>query len=276
MKEVLCTLGPADTIFQKQEMSYRRAMPIIDAVKSTIGDNRNEEEFEKYLKQSDELIADSLGAFVRPARVGNRRRSRSTLLTGFTIEETIGERSDEMDEIKAIYYEIIDVTLSEFKERFSENNEILLALSSSAEMDLAQLKPLEKLGIELPPEHELKTAKTFIEAKKAEWEKEMAKKDENERTSFNILSTLFEYRLILPKVYKLYAAVETFACSTAICEASFSALARINISSRLSMTNKRMRNLSFLAFEHKRLKKIAIDRVLKQFNDKKDRRVQLF
>lgn len=95
-------------------------------------------------------------------------------------------------------------------------------------------------------------------------------------TSFNILSTLFDYREMLPRVYNLYAAVETFACSTAICEASFSALARINISSRLSMTNKRMRNLSFLAFEHKRLKKIAIDRVLKKFNDKRDRRVQLF
>lgn len=180
MNDVLSALGPADIVFQKQQMSYRRAMPIIDAVTSTIGDYRNEGEYEKYLKQTDDLIGDSLAAFVRPGRVGNRRRSRSILLSGFTIEETIGERSDETDEIKSIYFEIIDVILSEFKERFSENNEILLALSSSVKMDLAQLKPLEKLGIELPLEHEMKTAKTFIDTKKTEWEKEMAKKEEKE------------------------------------------------------------------------------------------------
>lgn len=83
-------------------------------------------------------------------------------------------------------------------------------------------------------------------------------------------------REILPDVYNIYAAIETFGCSTAVCEVSFSALAAINVTSRLSMTNKRMRHLAYLAFENKGLKKISVDDVLREFNKKKERKVQLF
>lgn len=95
-------------------------------------------------------------------------------------------------------------------------------------------------------------------------------------TQFNILNTLYEYREAFPNVYKFYAAIDTFGCSTANCEALFSALSQINFPSRLSMSNERMRNLDFLAFEHKRLKNIPMDDILRKFNNKKDRKIQLF
>ena len=60
------------------------------------------------------------------------------------------------------------MTLDEFDARFTENNEILLALSNSPNMELDQLKPLEKLDITLPPEYELKVAKKYIELKRKE------------------------------------------------------------------------------------------------------------
>lgn len=147
-----------------------------------------------------------------------------------------------------------------------------MALSNAPNMEVDQLKPLEKLGITLPPEHEMKTAKTYINNKRKEWQEAT----EENRSQFNILSLMYEAKDAFPEVYKFFAIVETFACSTAVCEASFSALAQINIPSRLSMTNERMRNLAFIAFEAKRLKNISIDDVLKAFNDKKDRKVQLF
>lgn len=43
-------------------------------------------------------------------------------------------------------------------------------------MDLAQFKHLEKRGIKMAIVHELKTAKTLIETKKNDWEKEMAER----------------------------------------------------------------------------------------------------
>lgn len=42
------------------------------------------------------------------------------------------------------------------------------------------------------------------------------------------------------------------------------------------MTNERMRNLAYLAFERARLKTISTDEVLQKFNDAKERKVQLY
>lgn len=192
----------------------------------------------------------------------------------FVIEESIGERSGETDEMKRCFFEIIDVTLKELDARFTENSQILLALTSSHNMELNQLKPLEQLGISLPPEHELKTAKTYGDRQYNDWKNGTNKTDEE--TRFNILATLYEVRDAFPKVYETYAIIETFGCSTAVCEASFSALAQINSPSRLSMTNERMRNLAFLAFEQERFKTISLDDVMRKFNDAKERRVQLY
>lgn len=156
----------------------------------------------------------------------------------------------------------------------------MLLMLNSSEMELSQLKPLEKLGICLPPDHEFKTAKKYVESKHEVWKKELEKEEEKEEKKtenrFNVLSVLYEVRDAFPKVYETYATIETFGCSTAVCESSFSALSQVNIPSRLSMTNKRMRNLAFLAFEHNRLKNISVDKVLRKFNDSKERRVQLF
>lgn len=162
---------------------------------------------------------------------------------------------------------MIDVILEELNDRFTENNDILLTICKATKMNFENLKPLEELGIELPPEHELNTAKVFIETKKNEI---------NENEQFNLLATLYEYRGVLSRVYNLFAIIETFGCSSAICEASFSALTRIDIPSRVCMSSERIRGLSFLAFEHKRLKEISSEVILKKFNDRKNRRVQLF
>lgn len=260
MNDFLSSLAPADTILQQREMSYRRAKPVIDSVKSVIEEFRDPEIFKQFEEKAETLMNESPKVY-QPARRIQRRRS--TLLGDFSIEGTIGERSDPDVEIKSFFYECIDVTLTEFDNRFKENDAILQTISSSIEMELSDLEPLEKLGLKLPPEHELKTAKKYLAKKKEEWNKD---EKENEKTRFNILSALYEMRDAFPAVYSLYAHIETFGCSTAVCEASFSALARINIPSRVSMKNGRMRNLAFLAFEHKRLKSISTETILFEFD----------
>lgn len=267
MNELLTSLAPADTILQKREMSYRRATPVIESVKSTITDFRNPEIFNQFMDKTKSLM-DEAPITHQPVR---RIQRRSTRLEDIVVEGTIGERSDPDVEIDSFYQKIIDVTLEEFDHRFSESNEILQAISSSVEMEIDDLKPLENLGIKLPVENELKTAKKYLAKKKEDWDK-----NDKEESRFNILTALYETRIAFPDVYNLYAYIETFGCSTAVCEASFSALSRVDIPSRVSMTNKRMRNLAFLAFEHKRLKLISIDEILIEFDAMKERKVQLF
>lgn len=164
--------------------------------------------------------------------------------------------------------------MAEFDRRFTENNDILLAISNAHRMELKELKPLESLGISLPSEHELKTAKTYVDREYKDWENEKAKESETKR--FNTLATLYKVRDAFPNVYQMYAIIETFGCSTAVCEASFSALAQINIKTRLSMKDDRMRNLAFLAFERERLKSVSTEEVLRKFDNAKERKVQLF
>lgn len=79
-----------------------------------------------------------------------------------------------------------------------------------------------------------------------------------------------------PNVYKLLATIDTFGCSTAVCESSFSTIARIGTPIRISMTNERLRRLTLLAFESKRLGKIDVEDVLKTFNPSKERKAQLY
>lgn len=271
MDEFLAALAPADTVFQSHEIGYSRATKVIEAVKATIADYRTDyfpDKCDEILATAHQLIVPQLTDAPRPTR----DRRRSTLLRDFVVEESIGERNEEYDEIRSCFFEVIDVTLAEFNNRFTENNEILFAMSNSKNMELDELEPLEKLGVTLPSVHEMQTAKNYIENKRKE---SPVVANENEKR-FNLLSALYEVREAFPEVYKLYAMIDTFACSTATCEASFSALNQINIPSRLSMTNERMRNLAFIAFEHKRLNNISIDDVLKAFNSKKQRKVQLF
>lgn len=63
----------------------------------------------------------------RPAQI----RKKSTLLTDFVVDETIGQRIDENDDIKNIFQQIIEIVLAEFEKRLTENNEILLAFELS-------------------------------------------------------------------------------------------------------------------------------------------------
>lgn len=121
-------------------------------------------------------------------------------------------------------------------------------------------------------------AKLYLEEKDREEKKEdeQGEREESEnkrKTKKTISQRLFPVRLAFKNVYKLYTAVDTFACSTAICEWPFSSL---GILDRVHMTNQRLRNLSFLAFESKELAKISPETILKDFNASKNQRLQLF
>lgn len=278
INEILSVLEPADTIFQKRGIGYKRAMPVIEAVKSSIMEYRTEEQLKKFDELADDLLKISTPTSSRPTR---QNRARSSRLKDFVVTETLGERTEEPLELKSIYFQIIDVIVTELNARFSENDEILVALSEADNMDITDLQPLQKLGIQLPSEAELKVAKKYVDKKRSDHDKmhaERVKKGEDEKDlpRFNVLRTLYEAREAFPEVYRLFATIETFACSTAICECSFSSLSLVDTPKRFSMKNERLRNLAFLGFEKKRLKNVDLDFVLQEFNRKKDRKVQLF
>lgn len=159
--------------------------------------------------------------------------------------------------------------ISEMKKRFTENNELLLALAKSDDMNIDSLSPLEKIDVFAKNdeiEAELKTAKKFVEVeRKRIEEKEIEEKKKKVKSVLEIIAPV---KTAFPNVFKLYCAIETFGCSTAVNESAFSAVSRIDVVRRMSMTTKRLCNLSFLAYEKKILLEIDDKLILEKFKQK--------
>ncbi|XP_050533227.1 uncharacterized protein LOC126901069 [Daktulosphaira vitifoliae] len=122
----------------------------------------------------------------------------------------------------------------------------------------------KELGLKVPSEEELAVVKNFLIQREAQT-------DDGTR-----LEVLLRFREAFLKTYELMAAVETFGCSTATCESTFSTLTAINRPQRLSMSHARMADLVYLAFERHRTSALNIDVVLRKFNDRKNRKLALY
>lgn len=183
----------------------------------------------------------------------------SKLLSDFVVTETLGQRDS--NRIKNAYFEVLHVMSTEMDRRFTENSEILLALSSIDELNFESIKPLTALNLTLPCESEVITAKNFLTSKKKEQSTE----------KISEISLLEPVKDAFPAVYNLFTAIETFACSTAVNEAAFSCLARIDIVKRMSMTSKRLCDLSLIAFQKETLDKISDETILAKFKTENGR-----
>lgn len=137
-------------------------------------------------------------------------------------------------------------------------------------------------GISIPSKEELSVVKSFLDnhedkPRPLDFDSETKTSSKRKRKDRKrMLEILYNYREAFKTTYQLLAAVDTFGCSTATCESTFSTLTAINRPQRLSMTHQRMADLVFLAFEKKRTENIDIELILKKFNSSKDRRLQLY
>lgn len=255
LKRVLDILEPANKLLQSREMSYVTAMPLIDLVIEDMKKLQNEESFNGFETKATEFMTKN---DLLPVQTRRTRRP-SVWLADYEVTETTGERDP--NQIKLSYFEVLEKMVDEMGRRFTENSEILQAISTSDQMNLQLLKPLSNIGIEMPSEAEMQTAKDYIEKKKNEMEEDGT-----------ILSIIEPVKAAFPKVYKLFSLIYTFGCSTAVCESSFSALSRIDIVKRSSMNSNRLCNLSFLAYNKKVLNNIGDDEIMKKFS-KPNRRI---
>lgn len=269
LDQLLSTIEPANQILQRRDVGFRQAMPIIEAVFESVELLRSDEIFDRLVKLTDErLTALEAESLPTPRRI----RHRSTRLNDSVVMDSLGERQSEVDngKFKSMYFEVIDYVLSEMRRRFQNNNNILLAISelnniNSNKFDQNSLGPLEEIGLVLPSESELQVVKTFLA-------KEMEKPENEHKT---ILKILLPVKDAFPIIYRLFEAAESFGSSTSINECSFSALARIDTVRRMSMSDQRLLNLSFLAFENKRLTLLDEDDIVRKFAEK-NRRIQLY
>lgn len=268
LHDLLEIIVPADQALQSRTIGYGGAMDVINAVTQSIKDLRETDKFDEFFQKAEQLLQTEMTDSTHPRPVRNRR---SSLHSGSILTERVGERSDLKTELKSAYFQAIDVMLLEMDRRFSDNSDVLFALSTASELDEKKLEALKPAGIKIPSSSELVVAKRYIDDAKVKFVQNGGKE-----TEFNVLQTISKMKEVFEDTVLMLEAVDTFGCSTAICEASFSCLSRIGTLSRFSMSSQRLRDLSFLAFESKRLEKIDENKILRKFNDDKQRRLQLF
>lgn len=213
------------------------------------------------------------------------------------------------DQIQNACYAALDIVNNEINRRSHSAirlDEILRALCTVEKMEFDLLKPLAELHrVELPNVNEVMVAESYIDSQRvsetgresetasAATAMEMDDEDDDDldfqsaaeeeeckrkkvMSKNSIVKILYPVREAFPQTYKLFCAIETFPCSTTISECSFSCFARVGILGRIHMTNQRLRELTFLAFEQKETKSIGTETILRHFNNKKNRKLQLF
>ena len=168
---------------------------------------------------------------------------------------------------RMLYHQCLDVILDEIKLRFIENQWLhhaseALSRKSSNFLDRSALLPLSRLLIEIPSIAELEVAKQYLADN-------VPISDKND--SSIVLKSLNEMKTAFPKVYNLAAVAASFGSSTAVCECSFSTLAKVNAPQRRSMLQRRQRNLDLLAFERDRTRKIDLDAFVLRFSKRHTR-----
>lgn len=231
-------------MLQTRGVGYRAALPLLNSLILDIENFATDEVFQRILSSVEE-IREKLD-LTEPMRRGRPTTSMSRT-----------------DMLKSVFQKCCGVVIDELRSRFTENSDILIAASDAAELDFESLQPLSRI-IDLPEEWEFRSAKAFADRNEAEGENQ------------SILQMFIPFKSAFPNVYKMLEAVETIGCSTAVNEASFSSLSRVGTINRMSMTNERLRNLTFLAFESKEVKKVEKMTILRKFHDAKNRKVQLF
>lgn len=244
-KELLQIFQPVDSLLQSREVGYGAAMLMINSLIEDVKHFRTDEVFNRILSSVTE-IREHL-ELTEPVR-----RGRPPI-------------ASPQDLLKYKFCKCVDVVIKELTARFTENSDILIAASSVEGMDFKSLQPLSKI-IKLPEEWELRSAKSYLDRQRqeAEWQNK------------SIVQIFKPVKIAFPLVYQMLEAVETIGCSTAVNEASFSSLSRVGTINRMSMSNQRLRDLTFLAFESNEVRTVDKMVILRRFDDAKNRRVQLF
>ncbi|XP_057664443.1 uncharacterized protein LOC130898879 [Diorhabda carinulata] len=200
MKKLLGLLEPADSALQARTISLKEANEIIKSVKNKIRDLRTNETYQSLANEASQLLKDT-EAIPTEKRVP---KLSVTMKEYLVMEKLPSEMSNKPNASKscteAEFFESLDLVLSLLNERFSDNDELINAISSIELFDLEKIKYLEKLGISLPTLEELAVVKDYM----------------HNKPKSDIFAELYKQREVFKNTYALFATVYTLGCSTAI------------------------------------------------------------
>ena len=269
-KLILYLISPADRALQARECNLAEALRLYH--RSELQKLRSDDGCKCCNDDAEAMIVGITPQEVvdTPANPTKRKRTctQSVLLNDSSVTAPTGSRYDSDSDIgfKSAHFEAIDTDTLKLDRRFLNQP---LRSSNGIRFKLQKLFTpkkidyLQKLNITRIPSGESTVLRELA-----------ATTNSNASTAPSVL-ILYRFKQAFPDTYCMAASVATLGCSTALCESTFSKLARIDVPERRSMTTHRKSNLSLLAFEHKRTESLDMQLLLRKFAAAQ-RRLQLF
>ena len=217
---------------QKRQTDINEAMVLIDTCIAQVQELRTDKTFCEISDACNEL---NNGA--EPPAKWRRDVGMPRHLEGYAISSRTGHVDETIT--RPLLYEVVDNVLAELQHRFADSGWIYKAVTAMSRksknfLDSKTLAPLSRLGIVIPSDAELQVCKAYIERLQCPVE---------ENDSNKVLQILYDQRAAFKDTYEMAAAIGTLGSSTAVCEANFSTMSRINKPHRRSMTHLRQLNL---------------------------------
>lgn len=285
--EILSILKILNNYFEKTNTNLVDSIRFLNAISKSIEVLRSTDSFERIFSRSsgvlnsssnEELNEHSEPATKRQHKLPEKLSESFTVLYGESMSlfsnraASFAPESSRVSTIKAnlkeIYYEVIDLILSDFKKRFQERN-IKIFLASSAILRKSSrttenLSPLLELLSNLPSDNLSAELHVLHNGVLGNYNSLQALTDDFQSTSaaFPIFQSILDIIRSLP-------------ISTTRIETCFSKLTSILRPQRYSMSTQRLSALVLLSFNRDLLENLDISQFIDKFASKRPRRLQL-
>lgn len=145
--KILLMLEPADAALQSRSILLHEAVEITKSAANQLTEIRTNEDFMILMNAATSLLPNYEDI------EESKKRKKPKIFKDFIEMETLpstSRSSEEVDSIKdsckMLYFETLDILLSELKRRFDNNDKLIEAISDINKFDLNKLKYLSELG----------------------------------------------------------------------------------------------------------------------------------
>lgn len=268
---------------QAQELDFSRVNILIESTAEQLVESRTDDVFSKLETEASKLAL-NLGINIEKTIKSSTRIKRiSSRLANSVVDSTLGQRHCE--NLKILYYEIIDRMLEEFNQRFTGNKELISSLqsfdiNSAMFLDVTSLEPFLATYAPLLEKETLATQleiakKSLLKIHQANNEKEKFKAPISRMSVGNMLKELNHFPVAFSEVVKVLKIHQTLAVTTVENERLFSVLKRVKNHLRNSMGDERLEGLMLMAAEKEEVKNADLEHLVDEFDGLKERRFPL-
>lgn len=152
-KKFLGLLHPADAVMQTRIASLKDGLEVVKSVVQQLQVMRTcEKEFELILENANELIPIAKSMDKTMTKRTIRANEHSSYITEIRLSScsmnrtTDGDRQESKMKLKQIYNECLDLIINEINRRFSDNQELVTAISSISELKTDNLNIFKELS----------------------------------------------------------------------------------------------------------------------------------